>query len=354
MKFKASAGDMRCKAVKQNRIGILLNMVKYGPYLLLRHIWIQLILLVAMFFLGALVFQHYQGLDWLTALLGSVSTITTIGIYAPNITSMPNSEKIWLVIIFIVSVGAAASLVQGVVTSVLKKELIVGEMDELKAKNSRDHVIIMGYSFLGKYVVGKLKELGLRSVVVARDEAQAQLARNGGDIALASPVSHSFDALKKAGIEHACAVVVTYDHDGDNMLAVMAAKKLNPAARVITIVNEKEMGEGVRSAQADVVITPSEIMGQVLAVSTVSSEIAGVFTTDKMKGKGIAEFEIKRDGIKLGDLEKICPVLLISRKTRLLSNAGQDFTLEKGDIVYALTDHEALVAFRTFVAGQKT
>jgi hypothetical protein len=51
MKFKASAGDMRCKAVKRTRINILLNMVKYGPYLLLRHIWIQLILLVAMFFL---------------------------------------------------------------------------------------------------------------------------------------------------------------------------------------------------------------------------------------------------------------------------------------------------------------
>jgi Trk K+ transport system NAD-binding subunit len=337
--------------MKQSKISALVSTLKYGPYLVLRHIWIQSGLLAVMFFLGALVFHYYQGLDWLTALLGSVSTITTIGIYAPNITSMPNSEKIWLVIIFIVSVGAAASLVQGTVTSVLKKELVVSEMDELKAKSLKGHVIIMGYSFLGKYVAGKLKELGLNSVVISRDETQAKLARNKGDITIVSPVTHSFEALKRAGIENAFAVVVTYDDDGDNMLAIMAAKKLNPSARVITIINEKELGDGARAAQADVVIAPSEIMGQILAVSTVSSEIAGVFTSDKMKGKGIAEFEIKREGIRLADLERICPVLLIVRKGSLLSNVDKDFLLEKGDVTYVLTDHKALTAFRAFIEG---
>lgn len=69
--------------MKVRRIGII-SMLKYEPYLLIKHIWIQLVLLAAMFFLGALVFHHYQGLDWLTALLGSVSTVTTIGIYAPK------------------------------------------------------------------------------------------------------------------------------------------------------------------------------------------------------------------------------------------------------------------------------
>ena len=63
----------------------MLNLLRYGPYLLIRHIWIQLLVLASMFLAGAFIFQHYQGLDWLSALLGSVSTITTIGIYAPNI-----------------------------------------------------------------------------------------------------------------------------------------------------------------------------------------------------------------------------------------------------------------------------
>ena len=144
-------------------------------------------------------------------------------------------------------------------------------------------------------------------------------------------------------------MVATYDDDGDNLLAVMAAKRLNPSIRAVTIVNEKELMEEAKAAQADVVISPSDIMGQILAVSTVSKEVAGVFTSDRMRGKGIAEFEIKREGMKLADLEQICPVLLIIRKGNFLSNVSKEFLMEKGDIVYALTDHEALVAFRDFI-----
>ena len=69
----------------------LLGASIYGPYLLMRRIWVQLLLIAIMFFLGAAIFRYYQGLDWLTALLGSVSTVTTIGLYAPNIISMPNT-----------------------------------------------------------------------------------------------------------------------------------------------------------------------------------------------------------------------------------------------------------------------
>jgi voltage-gated potassium channel len=331
----------------------MLNLLRYGPYLLIRHIWIQLSVLAAMFFACAFVFQHYQGLDWLSALLGSVSTITTIGIYAPNISAMPGNEKIFLIIIFIVSVGAAASLVQGIVTSVLRRELFVEEMDEIKAKDLKGHVIIMGYSFLGKYVSARLRELGLTSIVIAKDEGQARLARKGGNVALDAPVTHSFDVLKQAGIQNAVAFVATYDDDGDNLLAVMAAKRLNPYIRAVTIVNENELMDEAKAAQADVVIAPSDIIGHILAVSAISKEVAGVFTSDRMRGKEIAEFEIEREGLKRADLEKICPVLLIIREGNLLSDVSKEFLIKKGDIVYTLTDHESLVAFRGFLGARK-
>ena len=334
------------------KISDTLSFIRYGPYLIFKHIWIQALILALMFFAAALIFHQYQGLDWLSALLGAVSTITTIGIYAPNIVVMPSDEKVFLIVVFIASVGAAASLVQSTVTSILRRELFMEEMDELKAKGMEGHVIIMGYSFLGKYVIEKLKDLGLSSVVVTREESQTQIARKKGNIVLTAPVTHMLDALRQAGIRNAFAVVATYDNDGDNLMAVMAAKKLNPAVRVITILNEKELREEAKAAQADVVITPSDIMGQILAVSTVSSEIAGVFTSDRLMGKGIAEFEIKRADVKLGELERVCPVLLIIRKGNILSNVGREFQLEKGDVVCALTDHKLLVKFRALVQGE--
>jgi len=50
--------------------------IAYGPLIILGRIWVQLLVIVLMFVFGAAIFNHYQGLDWLTALLGSVSTIT--------------------------------------------------------------------------------------------------------------------------------------------------------------------------------------------------------------------------------------------------------------------------------------
>jgi len=91
-------------------------------------------ILTAMFFAVAAVYRYYQGLDWLTAFLGSVSTITTIGIYTPNIVTMPDTEKILLIAVFIISVGSAASLVQSTVSTLLRREFLLQNLDEVKAK----------------------------------------------------------------------------------------------------------------------------------------------------------------------------------------------------------------------------
>jgi voltage-gated potassium channel len=85
-----------------NSIEDSLDYLIYAPYSVLRHIWIQLLIITSMFGLGTLIFMHYQGLDFLTALVGSVSTITTIGIYAPNLITMPASEKAWLMMTVII------------------------------------------------------------------------------------------------------------------------------------------------------------------------------------------------------------------------------------------------------------
>jgi voltage-gated potassium channel len=327
----------------------LLGASVYGPYLLLRRIWVQLLLIAVMFFFGAAIFRHYQGLDLLTALLGSVSTVTTIGLYAPNIVSMTNTEKIFLIIVIIVSVGSAASLVQALVTSITRKEFFMQQLDEIKVSAMSDHIIVMGYSFLGKYVAEKLKDMGVEYVVVTRDDEQTQIARSRGITAISAPVARSFDSLRKAGVERANSIVTTYDDDGDNMLTVMVAKQINPKIRIVTIVNERELSEGAKVAHADVVIAPSDIIGHILAAATASNEIVGAFLPGRLGGQSIAEFEIHKSGLKSGNLEKVAPVLLINREGELFSSGGKDFPLEKGDKVYLLADNRLIKKLRVLV-----
>ncbi|VVB88078.1 Calcium-gated potassium channel MthK [uncultured archaeon] len=324
----------------------VLDFVIFAPYSILRHIWIQLLIISLMFGLGTLIFMHYQGLDMLTALLGSVSTITTIGIYAPNLVTMPASEKAWLIIIFIVSVGSAASIVQGTVSAAVKKEFLTEAITLKKAKRMKNHVIVMGFKFMGKYIVENLKPLGVEYIVITRDAGQVDALRSQGIPAIYAPITHAFEVLRQAGAERAIALISTFEDDCDNMLAILSAKKLNKEIRTITVVNDRELAESARDSGADIVVSLHDVVGEMLAISTISKEITGVFLTDRLKSRHIAEFEITASGIKYSDIKGICPILLVSRKDEVIYDMGSDFQLQKGDFVYVLIDHESLKAFR--------
>ena len=62
-------------------------------YYILGRIRVQLIVFFFMFLMAAFMFMWYQGLDFLTAMLASFSTITTIGLYAPSIAEIRGIEQ---------------------------------------------------------------------------------------------------------------------------------------------------------------------------------------------------------------------------------------------------------------------
>ena len=309
----------------------------YAPYYVLRKIRVQLILLGVMFVVGAIIFMWYQGLDFLTALLGSVSTITTIGIYAPNIVPMDIGEKLLLTILFIVSVGIAANYLQGTLTSAVKSGLMTDDLARRIARRMQNHVIVVGYKFLGKYVVESLQALNIEFLVVAKYRSQLGILRAHNIPALFAPITHVYEALKEANVENASTLVSTMDSDGENMLTVLTAKKLNNKIKTISIVNDRELVEGVKSAGADVAIPYLDMMGRMLAISSLSKE-AGMIFTDNLKSKHIVQFEIETSGITYQDIKGICPILMISRSGDLIYDMTDDFKLEKGDAVYALVD----------------
>jgi voltage-gated potassium channel len=323
-----------------------LDLVVYTPFYIVKSVWIQLSVLASMFVFGALIFMYYQGLDLLTALLGSVSTITTIGIYNPGILSMPPVEKALLIVVFITSVGSAASLVQGTFTVALKSELRNETLTARRARRMKNHVIVVGYKFLGKYVVDDLKSLGLEFVVIAKDNDQLELLRKEGITAMVGQPTHIYETLQKAGVERASYLISTFDDDGDNMLAVLSAKKLNKNIRVISIINDKELIESAKAAGSDTVAPIYDMIGRMLASATISSEVAGIVLSEKLKSKYVVGFEIKAEGIKYGDVDKGDPILLVYRNGEIIHNMTADFELQKGDFLYILADNQSATSFK--------
>jgi voltage-gated potassium channel len=209
-----------------------------------------------------------------------------------------------------------------------------------------NHVIVIGYKFLGKYVVESLQRLKVEFVVITRNKDQLDVLKSNKIPGFYAPITRIYEALKEANVGKASTLVSTLETDSENMVAVLNAKRLNKEIKTISIVNDKDLVRGVKNAGADIVIPFFEIMGHMLATSSISKEISGVFFSDELKSKYVAEFSIGVSRITLKDIRGICPVLMISRNGETIYEMKDDFQLKEGDFVYVLTDQTCIDAFR--------
>ncbi|MDG6925774.1 MAG: NAD-binding protein [Nitrososphaerota archaeon] len=328
-----------------SKVKDFIDVMLYGPLSIIRHIWIQLVLLLFMFGFGTLVFMDYQHLNLLTAFLGSVSTITTIGIYTPTIVGMSPSEQVLLIFTFIVSVGLAASIIQSTITSVISKNLLREQLMRKRIGRLEDHAIIAGYSYLGKYVSEWLTRTGVRQVIIARDPSSAKAAVAEGLLAIDAPTTRSFEVLNEARAKKASTLVCAFDDDGDNLLVAMSARKLNPDLRVIVVVHDRDLVASAVASDIDVVLPIFDVAANALAMSAVAGEIEGMFLPGALEegrfpnAPYILDFLVadgQGAGKSYGKLNKVAPILMVVRDGGALPNPSDDFELKAGDFLLVL------------------
>ncbi|MCL4340174.1 MAG: NAD-binding protein [Thaumarchaeota archaeon] len=316
------------------------------PYSIFRHVWKQAILLMGMITFGASIFIYYQALDPLSAIVASVSTISTIGFYAPPLGSMPSLEKVLLILIMIVSVGSAASMVQGVVTSVVKKELWTEDLDEMRIKRMDKHIIVLGYSQIGRYISQRLIEMGYKFCVITRVKENIKELQELGIPFILSDLKSPVDALNNAKINTASAIIMALENDDTNMLFALTAKFMNKSIRTIAINNDRLLIEGMKKAGIDVVLPIYSMVGSVAAYSVISDNILGVIHggDNALAGRHIVQVEVrdnsKLDGASLKEVQ--VDVLSIIRDSKMVRFLTPDFKVIRGDKLMCLTDHESL------------
>lgn len=308
-------------------IGFLFYQSMYAPTYLLKALYRQLVILGGMFGLGAWVFMYYEHLDFLTALLGSVSTITTIGLYVPHdgdLVAMPALEKVLVIAMIIVSVGAAASLLQATVNAVVSGDLARGEAERSLINRMKRHVIIFGYAHLGRYVADKLGELGVDYVVVTHDPAIYQSLVKRKVMAVLQLENRPIVALKEAGISTASTLIAAHDKDPENMLTTLSARRLRPDIRIISVVHDEQLTDTAKNAGANVVIPSSVSVGHLLALSAITQDLVGIVFSEKVGTKEIAQFSVfkgsKLIGKKLPELTQYAHVIGLVRGGELIQN----------------------------------
>jgi len=335
---------------ESRRLSFILFEAMYGPIVLVRTVYRQLIVLMTMFIFGAVIFAEFEHLPALDAMLASVSTITTIGLYVPNggnFLTLNRTEATLLILMIIVSVGAGASIVQSTVNSVVNGDMAKSEADKRLIARLKNHVIIYGYTHMGRYVADKLDELGLDYVVISRNPAVYQELVNKDMFAVIEHETQPIEALTAAGVEKASMIVVSHTDDSDNMLFVLSARKLRPDIRIVTVVHDSSLVGMAKNAGADVIIPASVTVGHLLALSAVTKDIVGVVFSEKIGTKEIAEFSIFKKspliGKGLSEVAELAVVIGVIRKEQVLQHVfDPSFRLEEGDTLLVLGDPSKL------------
>ena len=331
---------------QSHKLSFLFYEAIYGPLAFTRAIYRQVIVLGVMFIWGSVIFSYYGKLPFINSLLASVSTITTIGLYVPNggnFVTMNRYEAALLIIMIIVSVGAGASILQGVVNTVVNGDLARSEADRKLISKLKEHVIVFGYTHLGRYVLEKLDDLGFDYVVLTRDPNIYHELLKKNVFTILEYQTQPIIALREAGIERAAIVVVAHDVDADNMLVILSARKLRPDVRIITVVHDRNLIETAKTAGADMVIPASVTVGHLLALSAVTKDLVGVVFSEKMGTKEIAQFSIFKKSVLIGkgmqEVSKFATVIGVIRDDLVLQNVfDPTVALKENDTLLVLGD----------------
>ncbi len=346
----ASVADRRKKRRSSRKLSFRFYQLLYGPVVFVKEAYRQLLLLGVMFVIGAAIFAYFEHLPVISAFLASVSTITTIGLYVPNggnFFTMDPAEAVLLIIMIIISVGAATSLLQSVFSSLSDGDLSRGAAEERMIKKLKGHAIIMGYSHLGRYVSEKLDELGFDNAIVTRDKDVYHDLLGQKSFVVLENENHPMVALKDAGLSRASIIIAAQDEDSRNMLIILAVRKMRPDIRIVSVINDQDLVETAKTAGADVVIPASITVGRLLALSAVTKNMVGVVYSEKIGTKEIAEFSVfktsKLIGKGLQEVSKYATIIGVVRDDEVVKSVfDPSFTVKENDVLLVLGDSAKL------------
>lgn len=141
----------------------------------------------------------------------------------------------------------------------------LGKMTERQLQLLDNHVIVLGYGDLTEPLLSELADRTEFVVVTPDQGVAAELNSRGYNVLTADPSDE--DALERAGIEDAAAVIAATNNDAEDALAVLTARQLNPDVRVAAAATERENVNKLKRAGADTVISPAVIGGHLLVRS---------------------------------------------------------------------------------------
>lgn len=206
----------------------------------------------------AFLFSRIEGLSFYDSVYWAITTTATVGYGDISPKTIPGKFEAMLVMI-----GGVAIL--GYLLSNLSNSLAsmnLGRLMGLSKTKKQGHTIILGWNPLAKHALEELVEKNQDIVVV---DTQSRLELNAypktqfvlGDL-------NDKSTLVKAGVINAKNIILTMYEDSEVILALNTIRKLNSRIKIVSRVDDVDLGEVANTAGSDECVSPSLIGGKLI------------------------------------------------------------------------------------------
>ncbi|MFW6363352.1 MAG: potassium channel family protein [Spirochaeta sp.] len=223
-----------------------------------RQVALAAFLLAAAICIGTFGYMLIEGWSFADSFYMTIITLTTTGFREVHPLSQPGR----LLTVFVILAGLASiaylggRLVQLLVESYLIRR---GKM-ERKISHLANHIIVCGFGRMGRHVCEDLHSEKASFVIIENDPDIGEELDRLGYLYLIGD-SSSDELLRKARVENARGLISVVSSDAENVFTTLTAKALNPKLFVVTRAVNDETGPKLKTAGADRVIKPYELVG---------------------------------------------------------------------------------------------
>ena len=193
----------------------------------------------------------------------ALNLVTTLG----DLTGLDEREKVFMMatmIAFLVIGGYAVSSLTGILSSDAVMAFRENRKMEHKLDNLANHIIVIGFSALGRLVAGRLHDAGEQVVVIDRGNDLAAQASDLGYLVVHGDAGVDDAALDHAGVERAKALVVTTEDPDRKLSITLMAHSRNQKLKIAVTGANSPRGALLHRAGASQVVIIDDLVADAL------------------------------------------------------------------------------------------
>ncbi len=296
--------------------------------------------------LGTAGFHFIEGWPWFDGLYMVVTTFTTIGYQ--EIHPLSHAGRVFNLALIVSGVSLVFLGIGSLTQALLEFELasFFGRRKmEREIGRLNDHYIICGAGRVGRSAARELARRPAPLVIIEQNETKA--TRYNAEWLILVGDATQEQTLREAHIERARGLVAATTTDATNLYIVLTARGLNPELKIIARASEEDAEKHLRTAGADLVVSPYHFAGQRIAQSFLRPHVVSFLdtaTTHLGMDLEIGEICVGRDSAFAGKTiensrirqDRGVIILAIKREQGMRFNPAPEDRIEPGDYLIAM------------------